>query len=160
MRVPPCAHPQVAGDHDAITAFQMDIKIEGITLPIMRDALAQAKAGRRHILGEMAKANPPPSQALSTYAPCLMRTQVRASRGRGWQRGPAARGKDPTLYVYLGRKRCKTAPPPPADPCGIHVGIHASRVVGRIVLVLHVCFVMMLFSGRAAAPLAPCSPAD
>ena len=47
---------KVAGTADGITSLQMDIKIQGITEEIMRQALAQAKDGRMHILGEMAKA--------------------------------------------------------------------------------------------------------
>jgi len=46
---------KVAGSRDGITALQMDIKVEGITPEIMRVALAQARDGRLHILGEMAK---------------------------------------------------------------------------------------------------------
>src|ERR1700751_197849 len=47
---------KVAGSSDGITSLQMDIKIAGITPDIMRIALAQARDGRLHILGEMAKA--------------------------------------------------------------------------------------------------------
>jgi len=47
---------KVAGTERGITALQMDIKIDGITEEIMKVALSQAKAGREHILGEMAKA--------------------------------------------------------------------------------------------------------
>lgn len=47
---------KVAGTEVGITALQMDIKIAGITEEIMRDALLQARRGRMHILGEMAKA--------------------------------------------------------------------------------------------------------
>ncbi len=47
---------KVAGTKDAITALQMDIKCKGVSTEIMRVALEQAKAGRLHILGEMAKA--------------------------------------------------------------------------------------------------------
>ena len=47
---------KVAGTADGITSLQMDIKIAGITEEIMRVALDQAKGGRLHILGEMAKA--------------------------------------------------------------------------------------------------------
>ena len=47
---------KVAGTQDGITALQMDIKIDGITEEIMKVALAQAQTGRKHILGEMAKA--------------------------------------------------------------------------------------------------------
>ncbi|KAJ7530318.1 hypothetical protein O6H91_15G089000 [Diphasiastrum complanatum] len=62
---------KVAGNEDGITAFQMDIKVEGITLPIMKKALAQAKDGRNHILKEMSKSSPPPSKTLSKYAPLI-----------------------------------------------------------------------------------------
>lgn len=47
---------KVAGTADGITALQMDIKITSITEEIMKVALEQAKNGRIHILGEMAKA--------------------------------------------------------------------------------------------------------
>jgi polyribonucleotide nucleotidyltransferase len=47
---------KVAGTEDGITALQMDIKITSITMAIMTEAVAQAKDGRIHILGEMAKA--------------------------------------------------------------------------------------------------------
>ena len=47
---------KVAGTTNGITSIQMDIKIEGLDLNIMREALAQAKEGRMHILGEMKKA--------------------------------------------------------------------------------------------------------
>ena len=47
---------KVAGTDDGITSLQMDIKIAGITEEIMKVALDQAKDGRLHILGEMAKA--------------------------------------------------------------------------------------------------------
>src|SRR5512133_3487705 len=44
---------KVAGTRDGITAFQMDIKIRGISLDTMRTALEQARAGRMHILDKM-----------------------------------------------------------------------------------------------------------
>ena len=47
---------KVAGTEDGVTSLQMDIKIAGITEEIMKVALDQAKGGRLHILGEMAKA--------------------------------------------------------------------------------------------------------
>ena len=46
---------KVAGTRDGVTALQMDIKVEGVTPEIMKVALAQARDGRLHILGEMAK---------------------------------------------------------------------------------------------------------
>ena len=60
---------KVAGTVDGITAFQMDIKIQGITLEIMATALEQAKAGRLHKLEKMNAAIDKPKGALSSYAP-------------------------------------------------------------------------------------------
>jgi polyribonucleotide nucleotidyltransferase len=60
---------KVAGTADGITSLQMDIKIAGITEAIMKQALAQAKGGRDHILGEMNKAMEAPRQELGEYAP-------------------------------------------------------------------------------------------
>jgi polyribonucleotide nucleotidyltransferase len=59
---------KVAGTENGITSLQMDIKVAGITPAIMEQALAQAKDGRMHILGEMAKALTS-AQAFSAYAP-------------------------------------------------------------------------------------------
>ncbi|KAM1108951.1 probable polyribonucleotide nucleotidyltransferase 1, chloroplastic [Malus sylvestris] len=62
---------KVAGNEDGVTAFQMDIKVSGITLPVMREALLQARDGRKHIIAEMLKCSPPPSRSLSMYAPLI-----------------------------------------------------------------------------------------
>ena len=59
---------KVAGTADGITSLQMDIKVAGITPAIMKQALAQARDGRLHILGEMAKTISAP-QGFSAYAP-------------------------------------------------------------------------------------------
>lgn len=60
---------KVAGTSEGITSLQMDIKIAGITEEIMKVALAQAKEGRAHILGEMAKALDHTREELSAHAP-------------------------------------------------------------------------------------------
>ena len=60
---------KVAGTEEGITALQMDIKIAGITEEIMKVALHQAKGGRLHILGEMAKALTAARAELGEYAP-------------------------------------------------------------------------------------------
>src|SRR5689334_17269233 len=60
---------KVAGTSEGITSLQMDIKIAGITEEIMRTALSQAKEGRAHILGEMAKALDHTREELSAHAP-------------------------------------------------------------------------------------------
>jgi polyribonucleotide nucleotidyltransferase len=60
---------KVAGTSEGITSLQMDIKVAGITEEIMRRALAQAKEGRAHILGEMAKALTSARTELAATAP-------------------------------------------------------------------------------------------
>ena len=60
---------KVAGTADGITSLQMDIKIPGITEAIMKQALAQARDGRLHILGEMAKAIDGAREDVGEYAP-------------------------------------------------------------------------------------------
>jgi polyribonucleotide nucleotidyltransferase len=62
---------KVAGTRDGITAFQMDIKIRGISLEIMRTALEQARAGRMHILDKMEAVIAAPRSDLSPFAPRL-----------------------------------------------------------------------------------------
>ncbi|GFR41812.1 hypothetical protein Agub_g2582 [Astrephomene gubernaculifera] len=72
---------KVAGDAEAITAFQMDIKVEGITLDIMTAALAQAREGRRHILSRMlASCQPAPAGQLSQHAPRVVRMKIDPSK--------------------------------------------------------------------------------
>ena len=67
---------KVAGTANGITSIQMDIKIEGLDLQIMKEALAQAKEGRLHILGEMNKALSTHREDLSTYAPRIVTLMI------------------------------------------------------------------------------------
>jgi polyribonucleotide nucleotidyltransferase len=67
---------KVAGTRDGITALQMDIKITGVTREIMQQALAQARAGRLHILGVMESAMPQPRVDMSPFAPRLYTLQI------------------------------------------------------------------------------------
>ena len=67
---------KVAGTSDGITAFQMDIKIQGISFEIMEKALHQAKEGRLHILSKMNEAIQQPREQLSTFAPRLITMHV------------------------------------------------------------------------------------
>ncbi|MEN3211965.1 polyribonucleotide nucleotidyltransferase [Methylorubrum populi] len=67
---------KVAGTDEGITSLQMDIKIAGITEEIMRVALAQAKDGRAHILGEMAQALTAARPELGEYAPRIETMQI------------------------------------------------------------------------------------
>ncbi|PKV13607.1 polyribonucleotide nucleotidyltransferase [Xanthomonas prunicola] len=73
---------KVAGTAEGVSALQMDIKIEGITEEIMKQALQQAKAGRLHILGEMAHALTTPRQELSDYAPRLLTIKIHPDKIR------------------------------------------------------------------------------
>jgi polyribonucleotide nucleotidyltransferase len=63
---------KVAGTEHGITSIQMDIKIQGLSLAIMREALSQAQIGRLHILGEMKKGLAAPRSDLSAYAPRIV----------------------------------------------------------------------------------------
>ncbi|MBL8025117.1 MAG: polyribonucleotide nucleotidyltransferase [Fibrobacteres bacterium] len=67
---------KVTGTREGITAFQMDIKIDGITPELMKSALEQAKAGRIHILGKMDEELNTPRTELSKYAPRILHLKV------------------------------------------------------------------------------------
>ena len=67
---------KVAGTEKGITSLQMDIKVAGITEEIMKAALAQAKDGRAHILGEMSKALGESRHELSAHAPRIETMQI------------------------------------------------------------------------------------
>ena len=67
---------KLCGTEDGITACQMDIKIDGLAMSTMRDALEQAKAGRLHILGEMAKTIAEPREDISPSAPRLIQVVI------------------------------------------------------------------------------------
>lgn len=71
---------KITGDNEGITAFQMDIKVEGITVEIMRAALIQAKAGRMHILSKMLEVCPKYREQMSVYAPRIETMQVKPSK--------------------------------------------------------------------------------
>lgn len=73
---------KVTGTENGVTALQMDIKIIGVNKAIMKEALAQARAGRIHILGEMAKAIVKPRGDLSPYAPRITTIQVKSDQVR------------------------------------------------------------------------------
>jgi polyribonucleotide nucleotidyltransferase len=67
---------KVAGTADGVTALQMDIKIFGITREIMATALAQAREGRLHILGEMNKVLRTPREKMSDWAPTIITIKI------------------------------------------------------------------------------------
>ena len=67
---------KVAGTEEGVTSLQMDTKIAGITAEIMEIALAQAKGGREHILGEMSKALTAARDEVGEHAPRITTTSV------------------------------------------------------------------------------------
>ena len=73
---------KVAGTSEGVTSLQMDIKVAGITEEIMRVALDQAKGGRMHILGEMAKALGEARAELGEFAPRIETIKIATDRIR------------------------------------------------------------------------------
>lgn len=73
---------KVAGTAEGITALQMDIKIEGISREIMTAALEQARSGRLHILGEMAKTLESNRESISQYAPRIETIKINPDKIR------------------------------------------------------------------------------
>lgn len=74
---------KVAGTHKGITAIQMDLKIDGLTPEIIREALAKTKKARDYILDEvMAKAIDKPRAELSKYAPKMIATRIEVDKIR------------------------------------------------------------------------------
>ncbi|MBX9743902.1 MAG: S1 RNA-binding domain-containing protein, partial [Chlamydiales bacterium] len=71
---------KVTGDDQGITAFQMDIKVEGITHKVMSQALHQAKEGRAHILQKMLAICPETKSEMSIYAPRIETIQINPSK--------------------------------------------------------------------------------
>jgi polyribonucleotide nucleotidyltransferase len=71
---------KVAGDQIGITSFQMDIKVEGITLAIMKTALEQARVGRLHILEKMLAVCPKFNAKMSPHAPRIESMQIKRSK--------------------------------------------------------------------------------
>ncbi len=69
---------KVCGTAEGVTALQMDIKVGGITPAVMREALAQAREGRLHILGKMAEVLAAPRPELSPTAPRIISMKINA----------------------------------------------------------------------------------
>jgi polyribonucleotide nucleotidyltransferase len=71
---------KVTGTSQGITALQMDMKIEGITINVMRTALQQAKDGRLHILGKMLETLAEPRKNLNAYAPRIITMKINTDK--------------------------------------------------------------------------------
>jgi polyribonucleotide nucleotidyltransferase len=73
---------KVCGTEQGVTALQMDIKIAGINSPLMRQALAQAREGRLHILGRMRTTLAAPRQQMSPFAPRIYTLKIKPEKIR------------------------------------------------------------------------------
>ena len=73
---------KVCGTERGVTALQMDIKIAGITAQLMRQALAQAREGRLHILGRMRAALAAPREQMSPFAPRIYTLKIKPDKSR------------------------------------------------------------------------------
>jgi polyribonucleotide nucleotidyltransferase len=73
---------KVTGTKNGITAFQMDCKVEGVSREIMKKAMAQARDGRLHILGEMLKTIPEVREDMSPYAPRITTLHIKQDKIR------------------------------------------------------------------------------
>ena len=73
---------KVTGTEKGITAFQMDVKIAGISREIMSKAMEQARQGRLHILGEMAKVISEPRDEMSPWAPRITTLHIKQDKIR------------------------------------------------------------------------------
>jgi polyribonucleotide nucleotidyltransferase len=96
---------KVAGTKDGITALQMDIKITSITKEIMQVALAQARDGRLHILGEMNKVLSKPRENMSEWAPTIITLKIDPEKIRQGRRGhPPDHRRDRYLHRHRERR--------------------------------------------------------
>ncbi|MXX10424.1 MAG: polyribonucleotide nucleotidyltransferase [Nitrospira sp. SB0667_bin_9] len=73
---------KVTGTRTGVTALQMDIKIEGITIELMRQALEQARVGRLHILEKMQDSLSSPRESLAPHAPRIYTIQIKTDKIR------------------------------------------------------------------------------
>ncbi len=73
---------KVTGTRTGVTALQMDIKIEGITIELMRQALEQARVGRLHILEKMEGSLSSPRESLAPHAPRIYTIQIKTDKIR------------------------------------------------------------------------------
>ncbi|MCQ2464409.1 MAG: polyribonucleotide nucleotidyltransferase [Oscillospiraceae bacterium] len=68
---------KVGGTHNGITAIQVDIKVDGLTMPIIREAFEKTRKARLYILDEiMLKAIPQPRETVNEYAPKMLQTKI------------------------------------------------------------------------------------
>lgn len=92
---------QVAGNETGVTAFQMDIKVTGITMEVMRTALEQAKAGRIHILSKPLPRSEGQYCAVQYSAVQCDRVEFKNSTGEGSLYNPEQQSRLPLGLPFL-----------------------------------------------------------
>jgi polyribonucleotide nucleotidyltransferase len=102
---------KVTGTHDGINALQMDIKVKGLTIDVMREALMRAKKAREEVLYEMLQTIPKPNAQLSKYAPLIMNMMI-----------------DPDLIKVVIGKGGETIQKITAE-CGVEIDIEQNGLV-------------------------------
>ena len=122
---------KVAGTSEGITSLQMDIKVAGITEEIMKVALAQAKDGRAHILGEMAKALDKESEADLTAARTAVKAQAHEGVAAGVARLRAERFLDPHQIDQVDWAKIPGVSPELAAELAEGVDVTQSKLVGE-----------------------------
>ena len=93
---------KVAGTRDGVTSIQMDIKIEGLTMDILTEALERATKGRLHILDQMGQALEAYREDLSDYAPRIVSIQINPEKI-----GEIIRGRRVRLSERFRRSRVR-----------------------------------------------------
>ncbi|MEF3691474.1 MAG: polyribonucleotide nucleotidyltransferase [Candidatus Moraniibacteriota bacterium] len=73
---------KAAGTEKGITALQMDVKVNGVTIPMLRDVLSQSKEGRKFILGKMLEVIAEPRTEMSPYAPRIITIKINPDKIR------------------------------------------------------------------------------
>jgi len=73
---------KAAGTEKGITALQMDVKVSGVTIPMLRDVLSQSKEGRKFILGKITEVISEPRKEMSPYAPRIITLKINPDKIR------------------------------------------------------------------------------
>ena len=152
---------KVAGTDQGITALQMDLKIAGISLKLMKEALEQAKIGRLHILSCMNHCISEPKETLSPYAPRIVHVKIDRDKIRDLI-GPGGRkireiceqtktkidiGEDGTLSVYGADSKLVDQALEIINQIGFHVAV-GEIYTGTVVKIIEVGAFVQLPGGK------------
>ncbi|MBW7958014.1 MAG: polyribonucleotide nucleotidyltransferase [Anaerolineae bacterium] len=135
---------KVAGSSEGITALQMDIKISGLNMDIMKEALEQARVGRMEILDSMLQTISAPRQELSRYAPRMLTIKIDPEKigaviGKG---GATIRGLEEEFEVSVDIQEDGTVFVAGVD------GLKAEAALDRIHMLTHDPDLGEIFTGK------------